>query len=98
MKFYICRRGKPDFVCQAPTMADSIITLWLITKELPKPNYRIHEGVKRKSRVVSSALAYWHLNVEMQAALADVLEATLPEKQYTEFCEQVVNIGRILEK
>ena len=98
MKFYICRRGKPDFVCQAPTMADSIVIFWLATLETPKPNYRIHEGVKRKSRVVSSALAYWLLSIDMQTALADVMEATLPEKQYSEFCEQAVNIGRILEK
>ena len=96
MKYYICRRGKPDFVCQAPTMADAIVTYWLVTKELPKPHYRIHEGRRRQSKVITSAAAYWHLNVDMQTALADVMEETLPEKQYTEFCEQVVNIGRIL--
>ena len=96
MKYYICRPGKQDFVCMAPTMADAIITLWLITKELPKPNYRIHEGRRRQSKVITSAAAYWHLNVDMQTALADVMEETLPEKQYTDFCEQVVNIGRIL--
>ena len=98
MKHYIQRTGQPDFVCIARTAADALILLWLATGEIPQASYRVHQGRKRKSRVVSSAVAYWRLNVEMQAALIDVLEETLPEKQYTEFCEQVVNIGRILEK
>ena len=96
MKYYICRRGKPDFVCQAQHVTDAIIIYWLATLETPKPNYQIHQGRRRQSKVITSAAAYWRLNVEMQAALADVLEATLPEQTYTEFCEQVVNIGRIL--
>ena len=82
----------------APTMADAIVIYWLATLETPKPNYQIHQGRRRQSKVITSAAAYWRLNVEMQAALADVMEATLPEKQYSEFCEQAVNIGRILEK
>ena len=98
MKHYIQRTGQPDFVCIARTAADALILLWLATGEIPQASYRVHQGRKRKSRVVSSALAYWRLSIELQTALADVLEATLPEKQYTEFCEQVVNIGRILEK
>ena len=97
MKFYICRRGKPDFVCQAPTMADSIVIFWLATLETPKPNYRIHQGRRRQSKVITSAAAYWRLSIELQTALADVLEATLPEQTYSEFCEQAVAIGRLLE-
>ena len=96
MKYYICRPGKQDFVCQAQHVTDAIIIYWLATLETPKPNYQIHQGRRRQSKVITSAAAYWHLNVDMQTALADVMEETLPEKQYTDFCEQVVNIGRIL--
>ena len=94
MKFYICRRGKPDFVCQAPTVADAIEKLWYVTQELPKASYRIHQGMRRQSKVVSSAVAFWRLNAGMQEALVDVLKVSTSEDRFVEFCQNVVRIWK----
>ena len=96
MKVYICRRGKPDFVCQADNIADAIVMLWTITSELPQASYRVHFGRRRKSRVVSSAVAYWQLNAGMKRALYDVLESNSTESQFTDFCNNAVEAGSLL--
>jgi hypothetical protein len=98
MKVYICRRGKPDFVCHADTVADAIICLWLVTRELPKASYRVHFGRRRQSRTVSSAVAYWRLDDEMRSRLYDVLESTSTETQFGDFCEIAVQAALLLGK
>jgi hypothetical protein len=96
MKVYLLRRGKPDFVCHAPTIAAAIICYWFATKELPKPSYRVHFGRRRQSRVVSSAVAYWRLDDDMRSKLYDVLEANSTEKQFNEFCELTIQAAELL--
>ncbi len=96
MKYYICRRGKPDFVCNADSAADAIVLFWMAEKETPKASYRIHEGRRRKSRVFSSAVAYWRLSVSMRSALTAVLRETTSEEQFNEFCETVITVADLL--
>jgi len=98
MKVYICRRGRPDFICQSPTVADAIITYWLATGETPKASYRVHHGRKRQARRVSSAIAYWRLGDVMRSRLYDVLQETATDSQFNEFCEIAVQAGSLLGK
>ena len=98
MKVYITRRGKTDFVVDADTIGDAIVSYWYATKEMPKPSYRVHSGRRRKSRVVSSAVAYWRLDSDMRSSLYDVLEATTTDSQFENFCEHAVTAGTLLGK
>lgn len=98
MKVYLCRRGRPDFVVDAPTVADAIIAYWMASGETPKASYRIHFGRRRKTRVVSSAIAYWALGQNMRSALYEVLEETATEKQFHSFCEHAVTAAELLGK
>ncbi len=96
MKVYICRRGKSDFVVNAPTIADAIICYWMATKETPRASYRIHHGRRRRSRVVSSAVAFWRLEARLQGPLYDVLQETTTDSQFNEFCEIAVQAASLL--
>jgi len=98
MKVYICRRGRPDFICQSPTVADAIITYWLATGETPKASYRVHHGRRRQARRVSSAIAYWRLGEGMRSLLCDVLKEQSTADAYAAFCEQVLEASRLLGK
>jgi hypothetical protein len=98
MKVYITRRGQADFVVDAPTIADAIVSFWFASKETPKASYRIHSGRRRKTRVVSSAIAYWRLDEDMRSSLYNVLEENATERQFTNFCEHAVTAGSLLGK
>ena len=96
MKHYITRAGKPDFVCQAPTVADAIILFWMVEREIPAASYRVHQGKRRKARTVSSAVCFWRIHSDLRSPLYDVLRETSTEAAFTEFCEITVTIGLIL--
>ena len=96
MKTYIIRRGQPDFVTDAKTIADSIIALWMTTGETPKASYRVHHGRRRQARTVSSAVAYWRLSASLQGPLYAVLEENSTDKQFTEFCDTAVQAAALL--
>jgi len=98
MKIYVCRRGKSDFVCHADTIADAIICYWLATKETPKASYRVHFGRRRQAKTISSAVAFWRLSVAMRSALCDVLKERSTADVYMTFCEQVLEVSRLLGK
>lgn len=96
MKVYITRRGRPDFVVDAPTIADAIIAYWLATGETPKPSYRVHFGRRRKSRIVSSAIAYWALESDMRSVLSQVIRETATQSQIDQFNETVIITAELL--
>ena len=96
MKFYIARRGQADFICNARTTADAIVTYWLATREIPEASYRVHHGRRRKARTVSSAVCFWRIHSDLRSPLYDVLRETSTEAAFTEFCEITVTIGLIL--
>ena len=98
MKVYITRRGQADYVVDAPNVGSAIVRFWLATGELPKPTYRIHHGRRRQSRVISAAVGYWLLKLEMRSALSSVIEETTSAEKYRAFCETVITAGRLLEK
>ena len=98
MKVYICRRGQADFVTDVPTVGAAIVRFWMATGELPRASYRIHHGRRRQSRVVSSAVGYWLLSVEMQPILRGVIAEVSSTSQYEQFCEHIITAGTLLEK
>jgi len=90
------RRGKPDFVCHAPTIADAIICYWFATGATPKPSYRVHFGRRRKAKVVSAAIAYWSLRSDMRSSLCQVIKETTTPQQFNEFCEITIQAAELL--
>lgn len=96
MKLYITRRGKSDFIVDAPTVADAIVSYWIATGETPKPSYRVHEGRRRKTRVVSSAVAYWALEPDMRSALSAVIRETATQSQIDQFNDTVITAADLL--
>jgi hypothetical protein len=98
MKIYICRRGRPDFVCHADTVGDAIVMLWMTTKETPRASYRVHFGRRRQAKTISAAVAYWRLSARLRGPLYDVLEETATDSQFTEFCDIAVQAGSLLGK
>jgi hypothetical protein len=98
MKLYICRRGLPDFVVDAPNVGAGIIAFWNATRELPRASYRVHHGRRRQGRTISSAVAYWLLASEMQPLLRGVIEENATPSQYQQFCENITTAGQLLEK
>ena len=98
MKTYICRRGLPDFVVDAPNVGDAIIRFWQATRELPRASYRVHHGRRRQGRTISSAVAYWLLALEMRPLLRGVIEENATPSQYQQFCEHITTAGTLLEK
>jgi hypothetical protein len=98
LKVYIRNRGQIDYVTDAPTVADAIVRFWQVTREIPKPSYRVHFGRKRQSRVVSSAVCYWILENDMRRALSAVIQETTSTEKYLAFCETVIHAGTLLEK
>lgn len=98
MKVYITRRGRPDFICDCPTIADGIVTYWKATAETPKASYRIHEGRRRRSRVVSAAVAYWSLGADMRTLLSAVIRETATQSQIDTFNETVITAAELLGK
>ncbi len=98
MKVYICRRGQPDFVVDAPNVGAGIIAFWNATRELPRASYRVHHGRRRQGRTISSAVAYWLLASEMQPLLRGVIEQSTTASQYQMFCEHIIIAGQLLEK
>jgi hypothetical protein len=96
VKHYITRAGKPDFVCQARTTADAIVSLWLATREIPQASYRVHQGRRRKARTVSSAVTFWRIHTDLREPLYDILQEVSSKKQFDDFCTNVTTIGKIL--
>ena len=96
MKLYICCRGKSDFVVDAPTIAAGIVSYWMTTGETPRPEYRVHFGRRWKSRVVSSAVAYWALESDMRSALSAVIRETATQSQIDQFNENVITAAELL--
>ena len=96
MKHYITRAGKPDFVCQAPTVADGIIMFWMVEREIPAASYRVHQGRRRKARTVSSAVTFWRIHTDLREPLYDILQEVSSKKQFDDFCTNVNTIGKIL--
>jgi len=90
MKFYIVQPGQSDFVCQASSVADAIILFWWVTQETPRANYSLHHGQRKQIRVVSSAVAFWHLSLQFQDLLTDVMRETATRNQFNHFCENVI--------
>jgi len=90
MKFYILRPGQSDFVCQASSVADAIILFWWVTQETPLAKYRIHQGKRKHIRVVTPAVAFWHLSRQFQDLLTDVMRETATRNQFNHFCENVI--------
>jgi hypothetical protein len=56
----------------------------------------VHFGRRRQSRVVSSAIAYWQLSVEMRSALVAVIEEQSTPQQYRDYCEIIITAGHLL--
>ena len=96
MKHYICRRGKPDFVCQAATVADAIILLWFAEREMPRASYRVHQGRRRKARTISSAVTFWRIRTDLREPLFDVLQEVCSKAQFSEFCTHAVTAASLL--
>ena len=96
MKCYIVRRGRPDFVTDAPNIADAIVTYWMTTKETPRSAYRVHYGRRRQAKTISSAIAYWRLDAHLKSRLYAVLEENSTDKQFTTFCDHAVTAGSLL--
>jgi hypothetical protein len=96
VKHYITRDGHPDFVCQAPTVADAIIMFWMVEREIPDASYRVHQGKRRKARTVSSAVCFWRIHTSLREPLYDILQEVSSRKQFDDFCTNVNTIGKIL--
>jgi hypothetical protein len=98
VKIYICRRGRPDFVCHAPTIGDGLILFWVATKETPKPSYRVHHGRRRQAKTISAAVAFWKLDDDMKWLLLEILKDESSADVYTAFCNDVITAGALLGK
>ena len=96
MKHYITRAGKPDFVCQAPTVADGIIMFWMVEREIPAASYRVHQGRLSEARTVSSAVTFWRIHTDLREPLYDILQEVSSKKQFDDFCTNVTTIGKLL--
>ena len=96
MKHYICRPEKPDFVCNARTVADAIVLFWFAEREMPEASYRVHQGRRRKARTVSSAVTFWRIHTDLREPLYDILQEVSSKKQFDDFCTNVTTIGKLL--
>ena len=96
MKYYICRPEKPDFVCNARTVADAIVLFWFAEREMPEASYRVHQGRLSEARTVSSAVTFWRIPSDLRSPLYDVLRENSTAAAFTEFCEITVSLGLIL--
>lgn len=96
MKHYIERPGAPDFVCQAESVADAIVLLWLAERETPQASYRVHQGRKREARTVSTAITFWRIDTDLRPLLREVLREVSTKAQFNIFCTHAVEAAALL--